>query len=263
MPQVAGLSVLVSQLCETVHAKPGGRVKTVALSQPDNVTVTKEDVSDVFDFLGIKNLMLDKLDPLFSQLFVTLVAFAGYNKGLCRNYTDVYACEKEEYFFPSRWTLFLDYSQDSLSGGFDLVQEAHMFRVRNKFVDSSLGIRQLSAYKDEDVYRAKVATGTREFVKSTRREVQELVLTGDSASDPRFHTALHNALADSSSGQGSVVQGPKDFELLKQIDQPTFLHATTNGAADFAKRRQEGMARCRLPEKCGGSENETATSEEL
>jgi len=266
-PQVVGLSAMVSQLREAAQAKLGARVKAAVLSQPEYVTVTEEEVGDVFDYLGIKNLMPDKRDPLFSQLFATSAAYAGYGKGLCRNYTDVYGCETEEYFFPSRWNLFLDYSQDSLSGGFDLVRKARMFRVRNKFVEPSLGLRQLSAYKDEDVYWAKVANRIREFVKSTLQDVQELVLTGESASDQRFRTALRNALADFSSGQGSVVlEGQENFEMLNQTDQPDFLYATANGAAEFAKRRQEGMARCLLPDKCRGnrqSENETAASKEL
>jgi hypothetical protein len=31
-----------------------------------------------------------------------------------------------------------------------------------------------------------------------------------------------------------------------------FLYATSHGAAEFAKRRQKGMARCLLPEECRG-----------
>jgi hypothetical protein len=73
---------MVSQLHEAAQAKLGGRVKTAALSQPENVTVTKEEVDHIFDYLGIKNLMLDKLDLLFSELFATSAAYAGHGKGL-------------------------------------------------------------------------------------------------------------------------------------------------------------------------------------
>lgn len=211
--------------------------------------------------------MSDKRDPLFSQLFATSVAYAGYGKGLCGNYTDVYGCETEEYFFPSTWTLFLDYSQESLSGGFNHVQDARMFRVQHKFVEPSLGRRHLSDYTDEDVYWAKITNRIREFVRSARREVQELVLTGESVSDQRFHTALRIALAEFSSGRGSVVfLGREMLELLEEIEQLDFLYATAKGAAEFAKRRLEGMAQCLLPKKCRGSkqsDNETSRSKEL
>ncbi|KAE8454631.1 hypothetical protein EG329_000254 [Mollisiaceae sp. DMI_Dod_QoI] len=246
-PQVAGLSIMVSQLLEAAQAKLGEKVKAAVLSQPDALTLTDEEVDDIFDHLGIKNLMSDKRDPLFSQLFATSVAYAGYGKGLCGNYTDVYGCETEEYFFPSKWTLFLDYSQESLSGGFGHVQDARMFRVQLKFVEPSLGCRHLSDYTDEDMYWTKVTSRIREFVMSTRREVQELVLTGESVSDQRFHTALRNALAEFSSGRGSVVfLGREMLEMLEEIEQLDFLFATAKGAAEFAKRRLEDIHKLRV-----------------
>ncbi|KUJ22303.1 uncharacterized protein LY89DRAFT_777432 [Mollisia scopiformis] len=262
--QTATLSTMVSKLHKAAEIQLGSRIKAAALSQPDAVTITLEEVDNVFDYFGIEDLMLDNRDPLFDQLFATSAAYAGYGKGLCRNYTNLYGCGTEEYFLASKWTLFLDYTESSLDGALRSVQSARMSRAWDTFVEPELGLRRLSMYEDEDAYWAKVEDRIREFVGSVRRPVEDLVLTGESASDPRFLEALRHAFARSSTGQETL----EALEMLIQADDgPDFLYATAKGAAEFAKRRQEGMARCLLPEKCrrreDQSENEIGRSEEL
>jgi hypothetical protein len=67
------------------------------MSAPDRVRLTRQEVGDIFEYLWMKNLVMDKENPLPEELFAMAAAYAGYGNGLCFNYTDAYAREKEEY----------------------------------------------------------------------------------------------------------------------------------------------------------------------
>jgi len=91
----------ISQLPKAAQARLSVLVKSVAFSQLDDITLIEEEVVDIFNYLGINNLMSDKKDLIFSQLFVNLVASARHSKELYQNYTYIYSYEIEEYFPPS------------------------------------------------------------------------------------------------------------------------------------------------------------------
>jgi hypothetical protein len=98
-PETAVLASMVSKLVDKTQAWLGDKDPIVAavLSSPDHFRLTNEETSDILDYLKLRNLMA--APPLFYELYATSAAYAGYGKGLCRTYTDAYACEREEWDF--------------------------------------------------------------------------------------------------------------------------------------------------------------------
>lgn len=63
----------------------GQKVTAAVLSAPDRIKLTNEELIDVFDYLGLRNLMAEP-DAL-EDLYATSSAYAGFGMGLCEQYT--------------------------------------------------------------------------------------------------------------------------------------------------------------------------------
>ncbi|KAI0451264.1 hypothetical protein F5B21DRAFT_487788 [Xylaria acuta] len=248
-PEIAVLADMVSQLRREVETALGHRVKGAAIASPDRVRLTRYEIGDVLDYLWLEDLVAEKQKTMFDQLFSTAAASAGYGSGLCASYTDAYECEREEHRFPDLWTLHLDFSYQSFTGAMDRTSKARRLWAHDDFVDLGLGARHRPR---EDVpmeqeYWNRVRARIREFAAS-KHHVEKLYLTGDSASESQFLETVKTALAD--------LALPSVLEALEYTSSTTsaehYLFATSMGAAEFAKRRQEGMALCQLPEECRG-----------
>ncbi|KAI0429117.1 hypothetical protein F5Y09DRAFT_270249 [Xylaria sp. FL1042] len=254
-PEIAILADMVSQLRREVEAVLERRVNAVAISSPDRVRLTRYEIGDILDYLWMEDLVAEKKKTMFDQLFSMAATAAGNSDGLCRSYTDAYECEKEERLFPSQWTLQLDFSRESLSGAMELISTARCFSAHADFVDLELGANHFS-HEDAEIereYWKKLEARIREFVESNHRP-EKIYLTGDSVTEPRFLDAVRNALVD--------LTLPPVLEILNLTasisSAEDFLFMTSIGAAEFAKRRQEGMAQCQLPEECRGKEGSRA-----
>ncbi|KAI3327759.1 hypothetical protein HD806DRAFT_333775 [Xylariaceae sp. AK1471] len=251
-PEIGILADMVPLLRRDVEAVLGQRVKSAALASPDRVRLTSYEIGDVFDYLWMEDLMADKNDPMFDQLYSMAAASAGNGDGLCLEYTNAYACGKEESSFQSLWTLQLDFSHQSLSGAMELAGTARRLGARHDMVDLTLGARH-RPHQDQDThveqeYWDRLQTRIQEFVESTHRNLEKLYLTGDHASEPCFLEAVRNALAGRA--LPPVLKALENVASEKSAEN--FLFVTSMGAAEFAKRRLEGMARCLLPEECRG-----------
>ncbi|KAI0516855.1 hypothetical protein F5B22DRAFT_606788 [Xylaria bambusicola] len=254
--EIGVLADMVWQLHQEAEAVLGKRVKGVAASSPDRVRLTRYEIKDILDYLWLEDLVGDRKKVFFDQLFSMAAATAGYSDGLCPSYTDAYKCEKEEHQLPSRWILQLDFSHQSLSGAMDLKGTARHLWADAEFVDFALGADHRPHEDDsaEQEYWDKLEARIREFVESNHRP-EKLYLTGEDATEPRFLEVVRNALADLTS--------PPVLEVLNHTvsigSADIFQFATSMGAAEFAKRRQEGMANCLLPEQCRGKAPERNT----
>ncbi|KAH0548141.1 hypothetical protein GP486_008130 [Trichoglossum hirsutum] len=258
-PETAILADLISTLkAETEAALGSGQQVTAAvLSSPDRIKLTDEEITDVFDYLGIRNLMAepDTLDDLYA----TSSAYAGFGMGLCEQYTDAYACEREESHFRTQRLLHLDFAPDNLSGTIKSLKSARDGSVEEAFIDPELGLGRLDGLnkiprmgpEEEETYWLAVTDRIRTLVQSFKPQITQLILTGSSASDPRFKAAVKDALS------GLVAEGTlkildeegKDSKERKDKDLD-LVFATAKGAAEFAKRRQEGPVRCVEGEEC-------------
>jgi hypothetical protein len=225
------------------------------LSIPDGIPLTDEEVNDAFDYLKLKNLMAEP--DSFEDLQATSAAYAGYGRGLCTTYTDVYACEREEWRFPYQRVLHIDFNRESLSGTIKSLQSARDGLVNAAFVDPDLGHAReevrlaIAPESDGELYWATVSARIRELVISFKLRITELLLTGTSATDVRFKAALRDALHDIVAEDIlAVLNGDGDNAINGDEWKAMFDFATARGAAEVAKRRQEGPVRCAQSDEC-------------
>lgn len=257
-PETAILASMVSQLLEATQTWLGDShcIDAVVLSSPDRIRLNDEELGDIFDYLKLRNLMIDGPRSIY-QLYATSAAYAGYGKGLCRTYTDAYACEHEEAQLPHNRVLQLDLNSKSLSGTWKTLQSANGGLVEAQFVDFELGSAREGMAPEGDEYWAVVFDRVREFVESLADRVYmprvtELLLTGPAATERGFQIvvreALYGLVADES------VLAPLESSNVtadSQVEwESLFSFATARGAAEMAKRRQEGPVGCGQSDEC-------------
>lgn len=102
--------------------------------------------------------------------------------------------------------------------------------------------------EDGAVYWTAIASRVRALVKSLKPQITQLVLIGSPAADQHFKAVAKDALRD--------MVAESALEILLDDDKATndgemnrgqvadFVFAAARGAAEFAKRRQEGPVRC-------------------
>ncbi|EPE31942.1 hypothetical protein GLAREA_12024 [Glarea lozoyensis ATCC 20868] len=273
-PDVRILAEMISKLRVEVETHLGVKMRGASLSSPVGVHLNDWEIKDVFDFLGMEDLIKDKHNPVFFSRLVSMsAAMAGYGRGLCVTYTDPYQCRTEESRLPSYRVLHLDYNKQALSGTFNRVSDVRNTLFDNYFADLELGSEQLHqnpaeegeegedldtlsrlrrffGYLEVDQNREKwkdhlftLTMRIQQFLGS--QKVDTLLMTGESATEPRFIQAVKNALSDRAS-----LQVMSQLEEINSETSERSLYATSMGAAEFAKRRQEGMGWCRLPDNC-------------
>jgi hypothetical protein len=257
-PETAILAAMVSALQHATEKWLGGKAVTAAvISSPDRIRLTDEELDDVFDYLRIQNLMA-KPDS-FEDLYATAAAYAGYGRGLCASYTDAYECEREVWNFPTQLLLHIEFNRESLSGTIKMLKGVMGGIVKVAFIDPDLGyareeVRLATAPEsDESLYWAAVSSRIRELVVSFRPAITELLLTGTSASDHRFKAALRDALHDVVVQEVMAVLDGDDNgygAMSSEQEVSMFEFATARGAAEIAKRRQEGPVRCAQSDEC-------------
>lgn len=237
--------------------RDGRKVTAAVLSSPDRIRLTDEEITDVFDYVQIRNLMA-KPDTL-DNLYATSSAYAGFGIGLCKQYTHPYACEREESHFPTQRLLHLDFAPDSLSGTIKSLKSVRDGSMEEAFIDPALGLGKLNRLNqksnlelgEERAYWTAVTNRIRTLVQSFKPQITQLILTGSSALDPQFKTAVKDALRDlvAESTLRMLDREGKDGKegKGKTLD---LVFATAKGAAEFAKRRQEGPVRCVEGEEC-------------
>ena len=246
-PEIGILADMVSQLRREAEAVLERRVKGVAISSPDRVRLTVYEIKDILDYLWMEDLVAEEKKTASNQLFTMVAAAAGYGDGLCPSYTDAYRCEEEENQFPSPCTLHLDFSNHNLSGSMEWKGTARRGWAHAEFVELGLGADYIPGdLHEKKEYWYKLADLIKEFVKPYPRP-EKVYATGESITESLFLEAVDYALDDLT----------VPFPLQKFLGQtpPTapaelFQFLTSMGVAEFAKRRQEGMAICQLLEQC-------------
>jgi hypothetical protein len=236
----------------------GQKVTAAVLSSPDRIRLTAEEITDVFDYLRIRNLMAEP--DTFENLHATSSAYAGFGMGLCKQYTDPYACERDEVHFRYHWLLHLDFAPDSLSGTIKSLQSVRDGSVREAFIDTALGLGRLDELnertaleteEEERAYWTAVTNRIRGIVLSLKPKITQLILTGPSASDPRFKVVVMDALRDLVAESAlEILDGDGKYGKEGTEAAPDLVFATAKGAAEFAKRRQEGPVRCVEMKRC-------------
>ncbi|PIA94311.1 hypothetical protein CB0940_08235 [Cercospora beticola] len=253
-PDTAILASMLSALREATEASVDGKypINSGILSVPDHLKFAEAETNDIFDYLKLENLMM-RSPSVFEKahLPAASAAYRGYGKGLCKNYLDSYRCEEEEWYFPSKNILHVDLGIESFSGTIiDFKDGQSTITVEGSFVDLNLGYQEEKA---DEIYWKAIGERIREMVSSTKRriDIDELVLSGPSANTSGLRVALREALHD-------MVEEEVLFSLNEVDDATladghwtnTYTFATARGAAEIAKRRQEGPVNCMQTDEC-------------
>ncbi|KAF2148847.1 hypothetical protein K461DRAFT_246983 [Myriangium duriaei CBS 260.36] len=247
-PDTAVLAAMVFALLDETRKQMSGQpIVAAILSSPDHIRLTDEETKDIFDYLGIRNLMAepDSLENLYS----TSAAYAGHGRGLCDSYTDAYACEKEEWYLPDQTVLHIDFNRETLSGIIKSLRRAvELGAAHTSFIDPDLGYGRLNLIPEPNVeaYWTAISTRIRALAVSYERRIDELLLTGTSATNARFQAAVKDALGDIVADHVLSALGSGDEDERKEF----LSFATARGAAEVAKRRQEGPIRCAQSDAC-------------
>ncbi|KAH7074165.1 hypothetical protein FB567DRAFT_191053 [Paraphoma chrysanthemicola] len=230
------LKVLVEQ------ASPSGqRVTHAVVTSPDSMRLTAEEISDVLDYLRIKNLMQEP-----DELYSTSAAYAGYNHGLCKSYTNPYVCDKEQAFdLPLERVLAVDFSDDALRITIKGMKSCTDMGADAALIDSELGFAKGSSEDDMGILFMKIRAQVREYVGRYRPRITVIILTGTRVGEERFRQMLREGLA-------GLVDREVLVEALAVGDDTELDHvfATARGAAEIAKRRLEGPVRCTWRNDC-------------
>ncbi|KAL8891550.1 MAG: hypothetical protein Q9215_001414 [Flavoplaca cf. flavocitrina] len=87
-PETAVLADVTAQLKPQVEDTlgQGNMVAKAVLSSPDHVGLPEEEISDVLNYPTITDLT--SIPDALEVVYATKAAFAGFEFGLCSNYTD-------------------------------------------------------------------------------------------------------------------------------------------------------------------------------
>ncbi|EPE35857.1 hypothetical protein GLAREA_05195 [Glarea lozoyensis ATCC 20868] len=215
----------------------------------------KEEINDVFDHLKLKNFLAQSIYR--KELYATSAASAGYETAMCNNFTDVYKCENEELELPARRVLHIDFNQESLSRTIITLSSVWDGSIDYRFVDTDLGyahhgdLLDTAPERDSEQYWTSISARIRKLAMSSRHAIEKLMLTGTSASDPRFEAAIREALHDILAQEVIAdLVGDADTADDETEWRVKFTFATAQGAARVAKRVQEIPFMCRQTDEC-------------
>lgn len=258
--EVGILASMVSQLLEATQAWLGDAnpIAGAVLSTPFDSRLKAEEILDLFDYLELQCLTDKYL--LHPVLGATYAAYADYGSYLCHNYLDAADCARENLLLQSKDVLHLDLSNASFSGVVMSLKGSNRGgSVEGSFTDSSLGLSNgLRATKDDDPSRELYWDNVSHRIRALIFEVytvhvDALILTGPHAADKRLHTAVKKALHGLRVDEVAL-KYLEDLESAANRDQEklkSFLSfSTARGAAEIAKRPQEGPIRCAQSEEC-------------
>lgn len=256
--EVAVLASMISKLLEATQAWLGHEqaITAAVVSSPVDIGLEPWELHDLFDYLRLKNLVFE---ADWTYLFdSTSAAFAGYWKDICHTFTDTNECERGtlDFSIQSEGVLHLDINNESFGGTLMSLDSPILGGlVHAAFIDASLGLTlgrgELAHTTGKDdasswLYWKNVSTRIHELVDQVNKaHVNRLLLTGPGAANKQFlfavKTALHNLVVDE-----NVFSFLEDIDRLAyKLDWQSFVSfATARGAAEIAKRTQEGSAYC-------------------
>ena len=261
-PDTAVLANMISSLHNATQSwlGPEWPITAMVVSSPDRVRLSEEELTDVFDYLKLKDLLASSDSNWHEELYSASAAYAGYGQGLCTNHTDAYKCEEEEWYFPYQRLLHIDHSEESLSATIEGLRTARDGAMDSGFIDPTLGTGSSRWQDDYDgsQYIQAITHRIRELVMRFKRvfkpKITALVLTGSRATGLGFKAAIRDALQDYVASEDVLDVLVEDSDLVRTFSEyewhQFFEFATARGAAEIAKRRQEGPVDCRQTDEC-------------
>ncbi|KAL8648574.1 MAG: hypothetical protein Q9226_005936, partial [Calogaya cf. arnoldii] len=112
------LKKLTHEVAEGFEYVEGAWYPRILVSTPHLVALYQEDILDAIDYashlLYQGGAVMVPITKGYDQPRASIAAMASNGRGLCPNYTDVEACEREERKMPERRVWTIEYTSNSL-----------------------------------------------------------------------------------------------------------------------------------------------------
>ncbi|KAI0125429.1 hypothetical protein BJ170DRAFT_598242 [Xylariales sp. AK1849] len=144
---------------------------------------------------GARDSVRDSRRSFMERHFAMSLAATGYGQGVGWIGGDVEASQYDEYFVPTRLSMYPEDGPDRTSGKLSFVKQATRRRSRFHYsmIDPTLGIGHSSSHESDEAH-SEQASYIRALVDSGSFDMEHLHLARESIMDPGFRTALHSAL---------------------------------------------------------------------
>jgi hypothetical protein len=217
---VGTISNMVKALREQASNFVSEPFSVAAIFAPHLAALYGEDLHDAFEYLSLGHLEFYpfwNLQPIPS----TVAAYAGNGQGLCVNYTDTTACDREEARISRRYALAVSYTHSGLITSQAKVALAYGIEEIPSLENLQLGYdaRHKEAYWENVRHMLWYPV----VGSPPLRNVSMVLLQGDTAKQPRFREILDKVVDD------IIHVRPDIFD-----QEPIF--SAAKGTAELAKR---------------------------
>ena len=165
--EVGVIAELMEYLTFEVHYRTGRRVTQAAAAFPHLPGLYAEDISDVFDYLRIKEVPYWG-DGDQRQLMSSVAVWGGSGHGLCKDYLNATACRNEMIGMKPHlhWSIGLHDDALEQAAGFAYSFESDVQRLDMSSVDYDMPFRR----RDEDWYMIILERKLMTFIESIKGE---------------------------------------------------------------------------------------------
>ena len=218
---VGFLAKMLSDLRTLVEEWTGKPVESAGVATLNLVALYHEDLQDAFEYVGLRYLTF----PVrYDVLYETSAALAGYDYGLCSDYTDRDVSKHEQDDMPSDVVMAVLYTRTVLTVSLSITKSAYyLYEPLNRhLLDFSLGYDAKVADKN---YWDAVGSKLEQILNENPyyKRPAKVLLMGDCVADVTFQRILKNALSSQMAQMPEILS--KDSERV-----------AAKGAAEFAKR---------------------------
>lgn len=255
-PDIAILAEMVADLRDAAKESLGASsplLTAAVISAPDHFRMSDEETSDILDYLKLNNLKPER----WGSLGGAVATYAGYGQGLCTHYLDEYACEREQARLRTEVMLHVGLDDQSLTCATTTLSYVYWGGAQTASGDPGLGYH--NAVRDPQ-YWSMVTEEIRRHALYARgeagyaRKISAVVLSGPRAG-AELKQAVEEALRDQVDGREVRFVVPGDMgsrgEMSYERNGTTFnTFVTARGAAELAKRVQEGPYECAQTAEC-------------
>ncbi|KPM37523.1 hypothetical protein AK830_g9048 [Neonectria ditissima] len=228
----------------------------VSVSHPPISGLTEYDLPDALEHAGLRPWLSSELPqpkvgwpPLPeagmypTHLTEGHAVFAAHKHGLCENYKNLFDCWDEEEKMPLEMALVAGFTKSDLraevmriEAPFDWFQS-----VLDSFVDLAAGLDAIGKFGSEEAFWEHVRNRLAEVVKRLPSRLTMVLLTGETATHPRFLGALRDALGNEV--EAALVADGEGGDINSAF-------ANARGSAQYSRWRQEAPVGSEEPKTC-------------
>lgn len=226
---VGYLAKMLSDLRASVE-KQVGPITSAGITTLNLVALYQEDLHDAFEYLGLEYLTFPVGWPGHRILYETSAAYAGYDFGLCADYTQPEACEEELNAMPRTAVMAVLFTPNVLTVSLSLMKSAYgLWEPDYRYlIDFELGYGgddATDAVDDGGKYWEKVKMRLEQIMilNPNYDRPAKVLLMGDCAGNEMFQQTLLKVLGE-------------QMEELPEILSSGSEVVAARGVAEMAKR---------------------------